>query len=355
MKRLSLMISGLALLLFISACGDEGSQKAEQVRYVKSTEVLPVKGNNISVYNGTVKEQKEVTLSFKVGGPVQEVLVEVGDFVQKGQVIAKIDKRDYKLQVQATEAQYKQAKAEYERYQQLYERKKLPENTLDKLEAGYLMAKSQYESAVNSLEDTDLKAPFSGYINQKHIEAFETVGAGHPIAELLDVKNLEVAVSIPEAQINDMKELNKITCDIRNANAIGVPAKLKSLSKKTGKDRMYDARFVIEDDVHHIKPGMVAKLNVYQGNEDTNGILVPVESVFTSGAEKYVWLIEKGTMAVKKTKVSPLKIHGNGLIEVAAPIKVGDVVVTAGVHSLVDQQKVKVLPKKSETNIGGLL
>ncbi len=358
MKKISFFIPAMVLAIgLLSSCGGNTTNNTESIRYVKAAEVLPSKGNDVLIYNGVVKERREVTLSFKVGGPVNELLVDVGDYVTKGQAIAKIDTRDYKIQLQATEAQYTQTKGEYERYQELYKRKKLPKNTLDKLKAGYLMAKSQYEAAVNALEDTELKAPFSGYVNKKYIENFETVGPGVPIIQLLDFSDLEVVVSIPENNINQMNDVYQITCEIRNADKSDIPATLKSISKKTGSDRMFEAKILLQggDIKHEIKPGMVAKVKIEKNNPDNKNLLVPVESVFSNGPNKYVWIIDNNNHKVLKQEVSVAKIQGNGLVEISSNIKVGDVVVTAGIHSLVENQEVKVLPKKSETNIGGLL
>lgn len=359
MKSQNLWLTTLILLVVVfSSCSDKQVQSNEdEARYVKSATVLPTSDNNTIIYNGVVKELRQVTLSFKVGGPVQTLLVGAGDYVKKGDIIAQIDKRDYRIQEQATKAQYTQAKAEYERYQELYQRKRLPENTLDKLKAGYLMAKSQYEAAKNALLDTDLKAPFSGYINKKLIENFETVGPGTPIVELLDFTDLEVVVSIPEGQINQMGKVKNITCDIRNANQFNIAAEVKSLSKKSGSDRMFEAKLLLKADEFKssIKPGMVAKVKVTKEQQNGEGLLVPVEAVFSSNQEKYVWIIQSKNMQVTKQKVSVLKVHGNGLIEINSNIKAGENIVTAGVHSLIEGQKVKILPKKSETNIGGLL
>lgn len=359
MKKISFYIPAMVLAIgLLSSCGDNTTEHTESIRYVKATEVLPSQGNDVLIYNGVVKERRDVTLSFKVGGPVNELLVDVGDYVTKGQAIAKIDKRDYNIQLQAREAQYTQAKGEYERYQELYKRKKLPENTLDKLKAGYLMAKSQYEAAVNALEDTELKAPFSGYVNKKFIENFETVGPGVPIIQLLDFSDLEVVVSIPENNINEMNDIYKISCDIKNANKIEIPAKLKSLSKKTGSDRMFEAKILLSgDDIQYkVKPGMVAKVKISKNHSIDNHLLVPIESVFSNGKNKYVWIIDTNSNKVVKKEVQTFSIQGNGLIEISSSIiSIGDNVVTAGVHSLTENQQVKILPKKSETNIGGLL
>jgi RND family efflux transporter MFP subunit len=356
MKRVNFLIPVFLLVLgLLTSCGSTEPKEKEVVRYVKTAEVLPVSGNSTLIYNGVVKENRQVTLSFKVAGPIVELTVDAGDYVNKGQVLARIDKRDYNVNVQASEARYTQSKAEYERYKELYERKKLPENTLEKLKAGYLMAKSQYEAAVNALEDTDLKAPFAGYVNKKMIENFQTVGAGQPIIELLDFSDLEVVVSIPEGQINEMNEVAKITCDIKNANQFAIPGIVKSLSKKTGSDHMFEAKILLKgENLKQVKPGMVAKVNVLKDELDNSGLLVPVEAVFSQSEKKYIWVVDQD-MTVQKHEVTVIKIQQNGLIELKNHVQVGSKVVIAGVHSLVEGQKVQILPEISETNIGGLL
>ncbi|TLX74907.1 efflux RND transporter periplasmic adaptor subunit [Labilibacter sediminis] len=358
MKRIVLIIPVLVLVVLFASCGSKTENKETVVRYVKSTEVLPSVFNSSSVYNGVVKESREVSLSFKVGGPVNKLLVDVGDYVKQDQLLAQIDKRDYLVQVQATEAQYTQAKGEYERYLELYERKKLPKNTLDRLKAGYLMAKSQYEAAVNALKDTELRAPFAGYVNNKLIENFETVSPGRPIVELLDFNGLEVVVNVPETHVTSIDETIKIACDIRNANQFDIPAKIKTVSKKSGKDRLFEVKVVLQGELSkNIKPGMVAKVKVFQESSKAGDdeVLVPVESVFAEGKQKYIWHINPTSMQVEKKPVAVVKVYGNGLLVVKSNIKPGAQIVTAGVHSLIESQEVKILSKKSETNIGGLL
>ncbi len=346
----------MIMAMIFYSCSEQSEQKKQTARYVKTFTVHPGSAIKETVFNGVVNEQREVTLSFKVAGPVNQLLVDDGDYVEKGQVIARIDKRDYKVNLDVATAQYNQAKSEYERYQELYDRDKLPANTLDKIKAGYLMAKSQYENAKNALEDTDLKAPFSGYIHQKLIENFETVSAGRPIVKLIDVSSLDVTISVPEAMVNQMEKVNKITCDIKNAHQENIPASIKTISKKSGLDRLFEVKInITPNNRTTVKPGMVAVVNVqYQPKGDSN-TQVPVEAVFAQGSKSYVWVVDKNTNEVSKQEVSVGKLLGSGMIEIVSGITTGNVVVTAGVHSLVENQQVKLMPKKSATNIGELL
>ncbi|WP_282038496.1 efflux RND transporter periplasmic adaptor subunit [Saccharicrinis aurantiacus] len=356
MKQIFFIAVQAILVLGFSACSNTNDAKVKKARYVKSYKVLPSSGNKTIVYNGVVSENREVALPFKVGGPVTQLLVDDGEYVERGQTIASIDKRDYKINVQTAKAQFEQIEAEYDRYQKLYNQDKLPANTLDKVKSGYLMAKSQLEAAENALSDTDLRAPFSGYISEKLIENFETVAPGQPIVKLIDVSKLEVIISIPENQINEVEKLENITCDIKNANRFNVPASVKSISKKSGPDRMFEVRLILNDiDGTLVKSGMVAKVSVNFFPKSSNGISVPIEAIFAEGTKSYVWSVNKVNMKVAKKEVVVGDLVGSGFVTIKEGVTINDVVVTAGVYSLQENQEVKILPNKSASNVGGLL
>jgi multidrug efflux pump subunit AcrA (membrane-fusion protein) len=100
---------------------------------------------------------------------------------------------------------------------------------------------------------------------------------------------------------------------------------------------------------------MVAKVKVIHKVDVEEGLMVPVESVFSKEGKNGVWLVDKKTNKVVKKEVEVKKICGEGYLHVISDIKPGDIVVTAGVYSIIENQEVKLLPKKSKTNTGGLL
>jgi len=164
-KRLSLL-SILSLAIFFSSCTSHKKEHKEVVKYVKVETVKSTNENSNLVFNGIIKEKSLTSLSFRVGGPLKILNVKPGDFVKKGNLIAAIDKRDYELQLQSTKAQFLQLKGEYSRYKELFEEDKIPANSYEKIESGYLMAKTAFENAENQLKDAELRAPFSGYIHE---------------------------------------------------------------------------------------------------------------------------------------------------------------------------------------------
>lgn len=342
------MLLGLLALLIIGmgtmSCSSNDEKESTAKRYVKVQRLGEAENAEELIFHGQIKEKKEVSVAFKVGGQVLNVLVDEGDYVSKGQTIARIDPRDYKIQLQSAKAQFEQASGEYTRYKELYKKNKLPINTLEKLEAGYLAAKSAYEGAQNALSDTELKAPFNGYIYRKHIHNYENVAPGQPIYALLDVSHLEVVFSLPESKVNKAKNFTNIAIDVANANAYNVSANLLSVNEKANGNDMFDVRLMVANDQQGaIKPGMSAKVRIQLNGDKRSYVLVPVESVFYKEQSAYVWVLDQKNSTVSSRPVAVNKVENNGQLSIRSGLKGDEYIVTAGVYSLIESQAVKIL------------
>lgn len=343
-RILQLLTILLTIGIGFTGCRTEKPAEAKKPRYVKVQKLNRSIENKEIIFHGQLKEKRDVSVAFKVGGDVFDILANEGDYVKEGQVIARVDPRDYKIKLQSASAQYKHAKGEYARYQELYKKNKLPINTLERLEAGYLSAKSAYESALNALDDTELKAPFDGYIYRKHIDKAESVTPGRAIYSLLDVSHLEVRFSLPESKVNLASEFEKISCDIQNAGMYDVPAKLLSVNEKSNGNDMFDVRLQVDNDNQNsLKPGMSVAIKIKMPKAAAMAMNVPVESVFYRDGKAYVWVFNQQDSVVVSQEVKIKEIENNGKISVVAGLTGNEYVVTAGVHSLTENQPVKKL------------
>jgi len=342
-------------LIFVIGCKNTSEVKEEVIKLVKVEMLSSEQGVEYLAFNGKVKEKSLTLLSFRVGGPLVKVNVNAGDFVNKGDLIAQIDKRDYQIQLDNAKAQYIQIKGEYERYKELFENDKIPANTFEKIESGYKMAKAGFENATNQLNDTELKAPISGYIHEKMVENFNTVGAGQPVLSILDMSQLEIIVSVPENQVLEMKSCQENYLSVKNANVFDIPIQLKSVNEKTGKDGMYEVRFVMNNkEGLNIYPGMSAEVKVIcKGTESE--IYLSSDVVFMDKGMTCVWVYEPKKQQVRKQEVVVTCMRKGGELEIIEGLKTGDFIVTAGVHSLSDAQKVRPITQGSASNVGGLL
>ena len=134
--------------------------------YQEMAEVQKYDGECSTPYPGKIKAASDVQLAFRVAGPILRFNAEVGEFVKKGEVLAEIDPRDYRLQYEATKAEYTQVTEESDRVIELYHRKSVPVNDYDKAVAAKQRIASLYHANLIALNDTKLKAPFDGYVQK---------------------------------------------------------------------------------------------------------------------------------------------------------------------------------------------
>ncbi len=357
MKFNNIFLAMVVAALALSGCksSTEEAPQAKTIKKVKLETVTDDAVQNTMVLNGKVKEKSLTMLSFRVGGPLKKLNVKQGDYVRAGQIIAEVDKRDYQLQLETTRAQFEQTKGEYNRYKQLIEQNKIPENTFEKIKSGYLMTKTAYENAQNQLRDTELKAPFPGYIYEKFVENFQTVGAGTPIVSIIDNSHLEVIVSVAESQLNRIKSDKQSFLNVANAGIKQLPVQLLSVSEKAMQDGLYEVKFSFENKNDlKVAPGMTAEITIYCKTEE-NQLSVATTAIFHEKTSTYVWIYNPSTSKVKKREVKIALDGTQGRVNISSGVNNGEQVVTAGVHYLVEGQKVEPLPAPSVTNIGGLL
>lgn len=345
----------LGIILIIS-CSNQDENKTQIARFVKTEKVVSIANIKELVFNGVITEDNQSILSFRVGGPLQELKVDIGSYVQTGELVAKIDQRDFLNHLESARVKFLHAKSEYERYNELYKRNKIPENTVEKLETNYRLAKTAFEKAENALTDTELKAPFSGYIFKKYTENFNTVAPGQPVVSIVDINHLEVVINVPASLLKELHLYANFSCVVADADAQNIKAKLKDVSQKAGRDNLYEVRFGLENiGGNAIRPGMNAMLTLTKSKEDSNTCIVPVNSVFNIGGENFVWIYNPENSKVMKRKVHGANISPHGYIAVESGIQNGEYVITAGIQSLFEGQQVRPLKEKSKSNEGGLM
>ena len=348
----------LSVMFFaLNSCKQKSSDipQSSTIKYVKVETIGSGSTRNQLIFNGKIKEKSLTSLSFRVGGPLAKLNVKTGDYVKAGQVIAEIDKRDYQLQVQTTKVQLQQVESEYQRYKQLVEQDKIPENTFEKIKAGYLMAKTAYENAQNQLKDTELKAPFSGYIYQKKVENYQRVEPGAPIVSIIDLSELEVVVAVPENQLQRVRHDKISYLNVKNAQVNNLAVDLLSVGEKAMQDGLYEVKFAFANtEGFRVAPGMSAEITMYCDQQD-NTTTIAGAAVFHEKTSDYVWIYEPSTKQVKRQEITIGNIENDGRIRVISGLETGEQIVVAGVHYLIEGQEVKPIKVPAVTNIGGLL
>lgn len=186
------------LAALLSSCGQTKEKKDETPLSVKVSQATSLSAESNREFTFISKPFKTTDLSFRVGGPIDRFEVYEGNYYKRGDIIAEIDSRDFRIRKERVEAVYTQAKAEYERIKILYEKNNLSASAYEKARAEYTSAKTAFETATNELDDTRLIAPFNGYVGEVYMEKYQDVKATQPVLSFIDIDQLRVEAYVTQ-------------------------------------------------------------------------------------------------------------------------------------------------------------
>ena len=326
----SVLVLGGAVALL--ACRHETHAAPEQaaVPIQVRTPAVVDRAESVSA-SGSVDGSETAEVAFLVGGRVARVLVEEGQHVTKGQLLAEIEPTDYqnvlnvatgqkeaaaavqkraeagvrKQELEQARIDFARAKDEYNRMKFLVERKSLPPNDFQKFEAAYRASKERYDMAVEGtrkedkeaanaqataaaaqatqegkrLSDTRLLAPISGNIGMRKVDPGQSVAAGMPVFTIVDLNPVKVRVGVPEAEIAKVKQGADVEVTIPSLGGrcfkgkvaiIGVAAEPAS--------RTYAVKILVPNPGPVLLAGMIAEARIFGPNKQRS-LTIPAESV----------------------------------------------------------------------------
>lgn len=347
----------LYIFFIILFAGCQQKPKETLVRSVKTTN--PVKINSVTerTLPGIVKENQIINLGFKAAGQISNIYVKEGDFVKEGQLLAKLDDKDYRLQLSATEIQYNQLLTEVERLEELYKRNTIAGNDYEKAVAGLNALKIQLQAYQNQVDYTILEAPSSGYIQSVNFKRSEMVDAGRPVFTLMDMSSVVIETNLPANLYLQKDDFKEISCQANILPGQKFPLKVLSISHKSSGNQLYKMYMTVIDPANNpLTAGMNVEVSIIinKKSENPGGYSLPLNSVFEENDKQYVWVLSPDDSIVIKKEVQINGIDDDGNIIVVG-VESQDIIISAGVQYLQDNEKVHVISDVSKTNIGGLL
>ena len=341
-----------AAVLLLAACSNEKKSVSAEPLVILQT----VSNDNtarMTTYPGRTRAGEEAKVSFRVAGTVERVLVDEGQHVRRGQVIARLDSRDYMVQLSAVEAEYTQVKAEAERVMALYADSATTANNYDKARYGLQQITQKLQHCRDQMDDCVLRAPFDGYVLTVMHDEHENVSAGMPVISLLGDGNTEVVINIPAAENLRRDKFASFSAHFDLLPGTDFPLQLLSIAPQANVNQLYEVRLLMEGSHPQITPGMSAIVRLTYSTEGEHMINVPLSAVKRLGDAATVFVYDKGK--VHTTPVQLGSLHSNGTVDVTSGLKAGDQIVISGIHTLSNGQAVRPAPQPSKTNVGGLL
>jgi RND family efflux transporter MFP subunit len=345
-------LSMLLTVGFLTGCSEEVVEK-EIIRPVKVFKAGDSLGGLTGrSFPGRAEANEEVDLGFEVAGVLIERPVDKGDEVKKGQLLARLDPRDFKNELAAARAERERARAYRDRIAEALKARAVARQDLDDAEARLKEAIAREEIKRKALDDSHIYAPYDGVIAFTFFDEFKRVQAKEKVLRLLDISKIKFTVDLPESLISYVTHVTKVWVEYDVFPDRKVPANIKEVGTEASETTRTYPVTLIMDQPKDIKilPGMAGKVSGEADVPDMDGekgIEIPLAAVFTPETEKqdYVWLINESTQTVHRKKVKTGALTIDGII-VTEGLKLGELVVTAGVHLLQEGQKVRPMNEK---------
>lgn len=357
MKSIHSLIAGSILTALLTACS--GGTKGEgKVQSVNIDTVHPASGLAVLQLPGKVKAAQDLNLSFKVSGTIQKIHVPEGGAVRSGQLLAELDLTDYQVQLDATEAEYNQIKAEAERVMALYKENGTTPNANDKAVYGLKQITAKYQHHKDQLGYTRLYAPFNGYVQKHLFDAHETVGAGMPVLSVISADYPEVEINLPASEYIRRDQFSSYHCTFDIYPDRQYALKLISITPSANANQLYTMRLQLQVDKEQPlpSPGMNTMVTIRCQAENAQTLSVPTGAILTKDGKSYVYLFSNETNRIRLCEVSPTQLLSNGRVIISSDeLKAGDIIIASGIHHLDEGEEVKPLPAVTPTNVGGLL
>ena len=326
--------------LLLSSCGNK-KVDAEKAPIRVKTEVVSNGGSQTGqTYVGIVEEREGTAVSFTSMGVVKRVLVNEGQSVAKGQLIAEMDDTQARNLLNGAEAQMNQANDALERYKLLHDNGSLPEVQWVEIQSKVAQAKSQYEVAKKNLADCRLTAPVSGIIGKKLVGAGETAMPSQAVVTILDISSVKVKVAIPEAEVSGITASTPSTINVEAAQKQVNGGKIEKGIQADALTHTYEVRINVLNSDRKLLPGMVASVQFAAvAQQQTEQAMLPVTAVQRrADGSLFVWTVSKDSTA-HRTTVSTGETQGNR-IAISNGIESGQRVVTEGYQKLSEGTKV---------------
>ena len=342
----------VSLVLLLCACS-KPVERVEIVRPVRTVTVAPAENRALVELSGEIQPRYESRLGFRVGGKLVGRQVEIGSTVKRGQLLMQLDPADLQLaQTQAraavsvADSNLSLARAEAQRYRELRQKNFVSQALLDAKEAALQSALAAHEQAsaalrmqTNQSGYNNLYADAAGVITGIDAEVGQVVAAGVPVIRLARAGDKEVRVSIPEDQVDALRQVVDLTVRTWANPRAALEGKLRELSPVADPaTRTYTAKIALPKAGADVRLGMTA--TVQFAVPAPAAIRLPLSALVRQQDGTAVWVVEGGKVSLVAVQLAGTS--GNDLL-VASGLNPGQVVVTAGVNQLQAGQKVSLL------------
>ena len=343
---LPIVLGGVALVL--SACDDgQASSTAPEAperppAQVETLVLSPTSFEDVIELTGTVEALNDATLSAQAGGTITS-LVERGERVAAGALVAQVDNREEAAAVEQAEAQYALAQDRFERQEPLYKDSIISALEFEQVRSERNQARAALTQAEKRLSNTRVETPFSGTVEERFVERGEQIRANDPVARIVSTKQVRVATGVPERYASDIRLGTSVRLDFRNYGGAVRTAPVTFVGRTINPDtRTFPIEVEVPNVDGRLKPEMVARVFVTRETMD-DAIVIPRTAVVRdeAGTHAYVAVQADSTTRAEKRDITLGPRYGERAV-VTAGLVAGEAVIVAGQNDLAPGDPVRV-------------
>ncbi len=291
------------------------------------------------IYSGTFEPNKETRISAEIQGKINNVLVDVGSYVNKGNSLIQLENSLLKLQLEAIELQIEGLEADVNRYTILARADAIQGVQLEKSILGLKSAKVQKSTLIEQINKTTIKAPFNGVVTAKLSEEGAFAAPGVPLLQITDIANLKFTVNVPENDLSKFKLNQNYSLTIDAYSEILLTGKTTMIGSKANFGSSFPIQFTVSNTSDlKIKSGMFGKVKL-QSDTQEMGIIISSSTIVGSENQPQVYLVKNGKAILQNIVISN-KTQNNSVV--SSGLKAGDIIVSNGFINLFDGANITV-------------
>ena len=343
--RAVLYVTLAGALLMHLGCGRGGHAESngDDETALVPVEVAQVTRGDISAFftgTATLEAEEETQVVAKVGGVVERILVEEGDYVAAGQALAKLDDEKLSVQVERARANLQNLEEEYHRSEELFAGNMISAQDFQKAKYDYERQKAEYDLARLDLEYTSIRAPISGVVAERMIKVGNMVLANQATFSVTGMNPLLAVLHVPERQLGKLRVGHAASLEVDALEEEDFEGRIDRISPvvdpATGTVKV---TIEVRDRTRRLKPGMFARVNIVH-DVHAGAMLVPKDAIIAEDRESCVFVVSDSTAYRRTVETGYVN---SSHIEVLRGVDEGDTVVTIGKGSLKDSTKVELV------------
>ena len=343
LKNLSIRLSALLLLVAPISMG--------QIT-VSTTTATTMNLNEEDSVMGMIYSRSSPDIAAEVSGRVISVIADIGDTVDKGQVLAQIDSEKYDLQLAQSKAEIARLSAllvnqelDLKRAEKLFKDSLVSEEMVDRTRAEFTAlseqinaANAQLRNSERLIEETKIKAPIKTQVSAKHIDIGDFVQNGMIVYELVDTKNLRVALSFPEYQSLKLKKGLKVFLTTPTSRNQNVETIIKEIKPNVNSNNRSITAIVDFDNPGSWVPGASTQARIILSTYE-DAVVLPQLAVVRRSIGDVVYLIQNDTAVEQQVDTG---LEKDGFIHIKSGLKHGDIVALDGAGFLTNGTQILI-------------